>query len=70
MEVSYMVDRSKKATKKNLGPTGRTRTLVVNALYKLARPLRPFAKNMHVRKKARKLTIGFYVQVCLHKEDL
>jgi hypothetical protein len=70
MEVSYMVDRSKKATKKNLGPTGRTRTLVVNALYKLARPLRPFAKNMHVRKKARKLTIGFYVQMCLHKEDL
>jgi len=36
-----------------VGPSGTTRTRVVNSLYKLTRPLRPFASQMHVRKKAR-----------------
>jgi hypothetical protein len=54
MEVSFMVDRSQqRRSKKVVGPTGRARTMVVNALYKITRHLRPYAATLHVRKKAK-----------------
>ncbi|KAL3908656.1 MAG: hypothetical protein SGILL_008402, partial [Bacillariaceae sp.] len=53
MEVSFMVDRTQqRGMKKVPGPTGRARTQVVNALYKITRHLRPYAATLHVRKKA------------------
>jgi hemerythrin len=52
LEVSYTVDRT--GGKQTLGPTGRDRTAVVNALYKIARRMRPHAATLHVRKKASK----------------
>ena len=53
LEVSFVVGANKQTAREKIGPSGRTRTLVVNSLYKLTRPLRPFASQMHVRKKAR-----------------
>lgn len=51
MEVSYMVHPKKKRA----SCEGRARTLVVNALYKLTKMMRPLAvqNKLHVRKKAR-----------------
>ncbi|OEU22309.1 hypothetical protein FRACYDRAFT_232464 [Fragilariopsis cylindrus CCMP1102] len=53
MEVSFVIEADKHGGKKKIGPSGRTRTLVVNSLYKLTRPLRQHAKLMNVRRKAR-----------------
>lgn len=52
MEVSYLVD-AKASPMAKCGPSGQTKTKVINALYRLARPLGPYATNLHVRKKAR-----------------
>jgi hypothetical protein len=52
LEVSCMVDADADPAAK-CGPTGQTRTRVVKALYKLARPLGLYATNLHVRKKAK-----------------
>jgi hypothetical protein len=51
MEVSYTVGKPNFASQIS-GPTGRNRTAVVNALYKIARRLRPYATTLEVRKKA------------------
>jgi hypothetical protein len=53
MEVSFVVEANNQTARNKVGPTGTTRTRVVNSLYKLTRPLRSFASNMHVRRKAR-----------------
>lgn len=53
MEVSFTVGNSSGANRP-LGPTGRNRTAVVNALYKIAKRMRPHATTLHVRKKASK----------------
>jgi len=53
MEVSFVVDGSKQAAKEKVGPSGRTRTLVVKSLFKLSKPLRSFSSQIHVRSKAR-----------------
>jgi len=54
MEVSFVIEANNKHEgKKKIGPSGRTRTLVINSLYKLTRPLRQHAKQMNVRRKAR-----------------
>ncbi|KAG7366439.1 hypothetical protein IV203_029109 [Nitzschia inconspicua] len=58
MEVSYTV--SKMTTSNfNSGPTGRNRTAVVNALYKIAKRMKPYATTLHVRKKAKVPIINF-----------
>lgn len=53
MEVSFTVGISSGANQP-VGPTGRNRTAVVNALYKIAKRMRPHATTLHVRKKASK----------------
>eukprot|EP00536_Pseudo-nitzschia_multiseries_P008256 jgi/Psemu1/197686/e_gw1.208.3.1 len=68
MEVSFVVNggasasanasanASRKQTTdrdKVVGPTGRTRTLVVRSLFRLTKPLRSFSRQIHVRSKAR-----------------
>jgi len=53
MEVSYVVDINAQSARDKVGPSGNIRTRVVNSLYKLSRPLRSYASQMHVRKKAR-----------------
>jgi hypothetical protein len=51
LEVSYTVGKSSSVSQIT-GPTGRNRTAVVNALYKISRRLRPYATTLQVRKKA------------------
>ena len=55
MEVSFVVEANNKQITRasGVGPTGPTRTRVINSLYKLAKPLRSWAINMQVRKRAR-----------------
>jgi len=53
MEVSFVVEGNKRTAREKLGPSGRTRTLVVRSLFKLTRPLRSFSSQIHVRSKAR-----------------
>lgn len=53
MEVSYIVGANSTVNQVS-GPTGKNRTAVVNALYKIARRLKPYATTLHVRKKASK----------------
>ena len=71
MEISFFVDPNKQPAREKVGPTGRTRTRVVNSLYKLTRPLRPFASQMHVRRQARVpiinmvTTFGFECDIAL-----
>jgi hypothetical protein len=59
MEVSYTVGKPT-FTGQVAGPTGRNRTTVVNALYKIARRLRPYATTLQVRKKASKFLFKTY----------
>ena len=71
MEISFFVDPNKQPAREKVGPSGKTRTRVVNSLYKLTRPLRPFASQMHVRKQARVpiinmvTTFGFECDIAL-----
>jgi len=60
LEVSFVIEANNNHEgKKKIGPSGRTRTLVINSLYKLTRPLRQHAKQMNVRRKARVPIINF-----------
>lgn len=59
IEVSFVVSKIDKDNEKRNGPTGRARTLVVNSLYRLTRPLRQHATQMSVRKKARVPIMNF-----------
>jgi hypothetical protein len=71
MEISFFVDPNKQPAREKVGPSGKTRTRVVNSLYKLTRPLRPFASQMHVRRQARVpiinmvTTFGFECDIAL-----
>jgi hypothetical protein len=56
MEVSYIVGKPNLASHIS-GPTGRNRTAVINALYKMARRLKPYATTLQVRKKAREYLV-------------
>ncbi|VEU42355.1 unnamed protein product [Pseudo-nitzschia multistriata] len=53
MEVSFVVEGNKHKMRDKLGPSGRTRTLVVRSLFKLTRSLRSLSSQIHVRSKAR-----------------